>query len=402
MSLCRIIIKKGREKSLLRRHPWVFSGAVEKICGNPVSGDTVDLFSHDGKFLARAAYSEKSQLTARCWSFNEFEDIDRSFFRRRMQRAKALRAAENLLDVEGGCRLVYSESDGLPGVVIDRFGEWAVAQFLSAGAEKYRDIISETALEVFGLRGIYERSDTSVRAREGLAERKGDVAGDILPDEIVVRENGLFFSVDPRHGQKTGFYFDLRDVRKLAAHYAPGRRVLNAFSFTGGFACAALKAGAEHVLNIDSSKPALARAEQNIRLNVEHPSFENRATDCFEELKRLVSTGEKFDFIILDPPKLVESRNSLERGCRAYQFLARMGYKLLNPGGVMFNLSCSGLMDMPLFQKITCDAALEAEQDALIIDTLRQSSDHPVLLTVPETFYLKGLVTTTNCDSRSE
>ena len=394
MSEATVIIKRGREKSLLRRHPWVFSGAVEKVCGNPESGDTVKVVSSKGEFLARAAYSAHSQLTARCWSFDETENIDEAFFMRRLQRAKNLRDSLQLNAPDGGCRLVYSESDGLPGVVIDRFGEWAVAQFLSAGAEKFRDVIGKYALEVFGLQGIYERSDSSVRGKENLPERKGLLAGKELPQEIEVIENGLRFSIDPKHGQKTGFYFDLRDVRQLVTKYAPGKKMLNAFCFTGGFACAALKAGAKSVLNLDSSRPALLQVEKNLQLNGINSGYENRAVDCFDELKRLVAEGEKFDFIILDPPKLVESRNSLERGCRAYQFLARMGYKLLNPGGVMFNLSCSGLMEMPLFQKITCDAALEAGVEASIIGTLRQGADHPVLLTVPETSYLKGLVTT--------
>lgn len=390
MSDKKIVIKRGREKSLLRRHPWVFSGAVDRVCGDPASGECVEVVSAKGEFLAWAAYSEKSQLTARCWSFEQSEAVDREFFRNRLLRAKALR--DNAGINGSGCRLVYSESDGLPGVVIDRFGDWAVAQFLSCGAEMYREVIGELALEVFRLKGIYERSDTAVRLKEGLAERKCHLAGQELPAEITVEENGLLFSVDPRHGQKTGFYFDLRDVRSTVARYAPGKRMLNAFSFTGGFACAALKAGAKEVINLDSSKPALVQAEKNLRLNGITDNFENRAVDCFEELKRVVSAGEKFDMVILDPPKLVESRNSLERGCRAYQFLARMGFKLLNPGGVLFNLSCSGLMEMPLFQKITCDAALEAGCDAVIVETLRQGADHPVILTVPETSYLKGLV----------
>ena len=388
----KIIIKRGREKSLLRRHPWVFSGAVEKVCGSPEPGDCVEVISCKGEFLARGAYSEKSQLTARCWTFDENEAVDREFFRRRLERAKALRDAAKLNDPKSGCRLVYSESDGLPGIIIDRFGDWAVAQFLSCGAEKYRQEIGELALEVFQLKGIYERSDTSVRTKEGLAERKCHLAGEELPQEIIVTENGLNFCIDPRHGQKTGFYFDLRDVRSTVARYAPGKRILNAFSFTGGFACAALKAGAREVISLDSSRPALLQAEKNLHLNGIDSNFENRAVDCFEELKKLVAAGEKFDMVILDPPKLVESRNSLERGCRAYQFLARMGFKLLNQGGVLFNLSCSGLMEMPLFQKITCDAALEANCDAVIVETLRQGADHPVILTVPETSYLKGLV----------
>ena len=388
----KIIIKRGREKSLLRRHPWVFSGAVEKVCGSPEPGDCVEVISCKGEFLARGAYSEKSQLTVRRWTFDENEAVDREFFRRRLERAKALRDAARLNDPKSGCRLVYSESDGLPGIIIDRFGDWAVAQFLSCGAEKYRQEIGELALEVFQLKGIYERSDTSVRTKEGLAERKCHLAGEELPPEIIVTENGLHFGIDPRHGQKTGFYFDLRDARSTVARYAPGKRILNAFSFTGGFACAALKAGAREVISLDSSRPALLQAEKNLHLNGIDSNFENRAADCFEELKKLVAAGEKFDMVILDPPKLVESRNSLERGCRAYQFLARMGFKLLNPGGVLFNLSCSGLMEMPLFQKITCDAALEANCDAVIVETLRQGADHPVILTVPETSYLKGLV----------
>lgn len=392
MSVPELHLLPGREKSLLRKHPWIFSGAVKKVTGQVSSGDTVNVISADGKLLGKAAYSSESQLRGRMWSFDPAEEIDENFFRRRIAKAAEFRKSLGLDDPAGGCRLIYSESDGLPGIIVDRYAGFAAVQFLSAGAEKHRELIGKLLLELPGIEGVFDRSDASIRQKEGLPSRCGMLCGSELPDELIIEENSLHFGVDLRHGQKTGFYFDLRDARKAVGALASGRRVLNVFSYTGGFGCAALHNGAESVLNIDASLPALHQAEKNYQLNGFKDKFESRSGDAFELLRELVSAGEKFDMVILDPPKLINSRNALMRGCRGYQDLARLGFKLLNQGGVLFNFSCSGLMDAELFQKITAAAALDAGADAAIIGRLQQAADHPVALAVPETSYLKGLI----------
>ncbi len=386
-------LRPGREKSLLRRHPWIFSGAVAALEGDPAPGSVVEVQSSKGKFLARAAYSPASQLTGRVWSFDRAETIDAAFFRRRIARAAALRRELGLDAPEGGCRLIFSESDGLPGVIADRFGSHLVIQLGSAGADFFRSEIVEALTAELRPEAIYERSDASVRRKEGLAARCGLLSGDAWPEELVVEENGLRFAVDPRYGQKTGFYFDLRTARARLEELSRGRRVLNAFCYTGSFAVAALRGGASEVLNIDSSGPALRQLERNYALNELSFAPENSVEgDVFTELRRLDAAGEKFDLVVLDPPKLIDSQKALARGCRAYQDLARLGFRLLAPGGMLCNFSCSGLMTPDLFQKITASAALEAGVDARIVGDFRQAPDHPVLLSVPESFYLKGLL----------
>ena len=393
-SIPRLILKPGRERSLLRRHQWIFSGAVDRVEGDPVPGGEVTVADSRGVPLAVAAWSPDSQIAGRVWSFDPGTAIDREFFRRRLDAAIRLRRILGFDDPAGGCRLVFSEGDLLPGVIVDRYGEFLVAQFTSAGAEFHRNELLDLLAETTGCRGIYERSDLSVRAREGLPVRAGECRGEAIPDRLVVVEAGESFEADPRHGQKTGFYFDLRDARDAVRRLASGRRVLNAFCYTGGFAVAALAAGAESVLNLDSSAPALETGCRNLELNGIDPArAEWRRTDVFTELRRLREAEETFDLVVLDPPKLVDSRGALARGCRAYQDLARIGFSLLNPGGILINLSCSGLMEAPLFQKITADAAAEAGCDgARIIGRLNQSADHPVALGVPESAYLKGFI----------
>ncbi len=392
MSYPRCLLLPGREKSLLRRHVWVFSGALKNPDAPIAPGETVQLCDAAGKPLALAAWSPVSQLRARVWSFDPGEKIDAAFFRRRIARAVALRQELNLLDDAGGCRLIYSESDMLPGVIVDLYAGFAAIQILSAGAEKFRETIVEILLEQPFIKGIYERSDAPVRAKEGLPERSGMLGGQELPENLQIRENGMTFSIDLRHGQKTGFYFDLRSARQKILSLAAGKRVLNVFSYTGGFACAALTGGAESVLNIDASRPALEQCEKNLRLNGFEKKWQNLCGDAFKVLRQLASENKKFDMVILDPPKLIPGKSSMLRGCRGYQDLARLGFSLLNPGGILCNFSCSGLMEMPLFQKITADAALDADRNARIICRLEQAPDHPTLLAVPETFYLKGLI----------
>lgn len=390
MSYARMILRPGREKSLLRRHPWIYSGAVERIEGDPAPGDPVAVVAGK-RIIATAAWSPQSQLCGRVWSFDGETVIDEAFFRNRIQRAAALRRTLGLDDENGGCRLIYSESDQLPGLIVDRYGRYLCTQFLSAGTEKYREIIGKLLLELDGIDGVFDRSDAAIRRKEGLPERSGVLCGQVPPESLIITEDGLRYQVDMRFGQKTGFYFDLREARRILRRFASGRRILNLFSYTGAFSCVALSAGAEYVLNVDSSLPALRTAEKNLQLNGFDKNFENRQGDGFAVLRELEQAGEKFDLVILDPPKLIDSQRSLMRGCRGYQDLARLGFKLLNPGGIMFNFSCSGLMEPELFQKITASAALDAGVDPRIIGKFTQSPDHPVLLSVPETFYLKGL-----------
>ncbi|WP_288594238.1 class I SAM-dependent methyltransferase [uncultured Victivallis sp.] len=387
-------LNPGREKSLLRRHVWIFSGAVADYPGEAAPGETVEVFDAKNNFLARAAYSPDSQLIARVWTFDRDEQIDEAFFARRIKAAVEYRHFLKLDDPKGGCRLINSEADGLPGLVVDRYAGVLVIQITSAGIEFHRDTIVKLLAEITGAASIYERSDVSVRAKEGLSERSGLLYGAQPPNPVIIEENGARFAVDVRHGQKSGFYFDQRCARATVAAYADGRTVLNAFSYTGAFAVSALLAGAGHVINIDSSAPALKQAAHNLEMNKIKPErYENRTADVFTELRRLVEEGRKFDLVILDPPKFIESQKALVRGCRAYQDIARLGYRLLNPGGLLFNFSCSGLMTPELFQKITADAALDAGVRARLVRHLEQAPDHPVSLAVPEGFYLKGLVT---------
>ena len=396
MTCARMILAKGRERSLLRRHPWIFSGAVKNVTGSPAAGETLEVVDSSGNFLAYAAYSPKSQLVGRVWSFDPAEKINKDFFVRRIKNAAALRERLGYMLPGGGCRLLFSESDALPGVIADWYDGFVVLQLVSAGAEFHRESIVSALMELPGVRGIFERSDASVRKREGLEFSAGHLAGESA-DKIIISENGLKFEVDPLHGQKTGFYFDLRDARSALRRFVKGKRVLNMFSYTGAFAVNALDAGAEYVINCDSSRPALEQAERNLALNgFEESKFENICGDCFEILKQMRENGEKYDVVILDPPKLIDSRGALDRGCRAYQFLARNGFELLNPGGIMFNFSCSGLMVPDLFQKITASAAAEVQCDARILGFLQQSADHPVDIATPETLYLKGIISCKN------
>ncbi len=391
--MTRIHLLPGREKALLRRHPWVFEGALKEKNAAVEKGGTILLCDAQDHPLAVGAWSPASQLRIRVWSFDPSESIDAGFFRKKIAQAVAVREKLGVLDPDGGCRLIYSESDGLPGVIVDRYANFAAVQFLSAGAELHRQTIAGCLMELPFIDGVYERSDASVRHKENLPERCGYLAGQTIPEKIIIRENGLSFEIDLINGQKTGFYFDLRTARQEIRRFAGGKRVLNMFSYTGGFACAALAGGAESVFSVDSSAPALEQSKRNLSLNGFERNHQHRCGDVFEILRELDRNGEKFDMVILDPPKLIPHKGAMLRGCRAYQDLARLGYKLLAPGGMLCNFSCSGAMESALFQKITADGAIEAGVNARIVSRLEQSPDHPTLLSVPETFYLKGLIT---------
>ena len=385
-------LKPGREKSLQRRHPWVFSGALREPDQPLSSGETVRILDAAGKSLAVGAWSPASQMRVRIWSFNPAQAIDGGFFRSRLQRALAMRRAF-IPAGQSACRLVNAESDGLPGVVVDRYGDFLVCQFLSTGAETARDILVEELQRSVSPAGIYERSDVEVRRKEGLQPRAGVLAGVAPPDRIEVQLYGLRFLVDVRKGHKTGFYLDQVQNHQLVRDHAGGARVLNCFAYTGAFTVAALHAGAAGVTNIESSADALAAAADNVALNRLDPDrMENVQGDCFDVLRGYRDAGRQFDMVILDPPKFVASAQQLQRGCRGYKDINLLAMKMLKQDGILLTFSCSGHVSPELFQKVVADAAQDAGRDVRIARFLSQSPDHPVGLAFPEGRYLKGLL----------
>ncbi|MDO8465169.1 MAG: class I SAM-dependent rRNA methyltransferase [Gallionella sp.] len=387
-----ITLKAGREKSLLRRHPWVFSGAIERVDGAPASGDTLAVRDAAGNFLAWAAYNANSQITARVWAWREEEVIDAEFFRRRIADALAARRELKLAGESSGMRLIHAESDGLPGLVVDRYGDVLVMQIGSAGVERWRETIADILQELFIPACLYERSDSDSRGLEGLEARNGVLRGS-LPDNVEVVEHGLHFKVDVAAGQKTGFYLDQRDNRALTETLAAGRDVLNCFCYTGGFSLYALRGGAKSVLSIDASGDALRIAAENLTRNDLDPSrAEWQEADVFQALRKLRDQGRSFDFIILDPPKFAPTAAFAEKAARGYKDINLLAFKLLRAGGMLATYSCSGGISADLFQKIIAGAALDAGVDAQIVHHLHASADHPVLLSFPEGTYLKGLL----------
>jgi 23S rRNA (cytosine1962-C5)-methyltransferase len=388
----RLFVQEGREKSLLRRHPWVFSGAVERLEGGPVSGDTIQICDAQGGFLAWAAYNSQSQISARVWSWQADEKIDADFFRRKISNALAARKDLKLAQHSNGMRLIHGESDGLPGLIVDQYADVLVMQLGSAGVERWRDSFADILQELRQPVCIYERSDSDGRELEGLPVRNEILRG-ILPAELSVTENGVRIAVDVAKGQKTGFYLDQRDNRALIGELAEGRDVLNCFCYTGGFSLYALRGGAKSVLSIDSSAAALQLAQRNVELNgLDATRAEWQDKDVFEALRRLRDQNRKFDLIVLDPPKFAPTAAFAEKASRAYKDINLLGFKLLRPGGILATYSCSGGISDELFQKIIAGAALDAGVDAQIVHKVHASADHPVLLSFPEGAYLKGLV----------
>ncbi|MCE9550127.1 MAG: class I SAM-dependent methyltransferase [Betaproteobacteria bacterium] len=388
----KIILKEGREKSLLRRHPWIFSGAIKCVEGSPIDGDTVQINSTQGTFLAHAAYNAHSQIAARVWSWHAEQSIDADFFRKKIIQALALRKDLKLAQHSTGMRLIHGESDGLPGLIVDQYGDVLVMQIGSAGAERWRDTCADILQEMCNPVCIYERSDSDSRALEGLPERNNVLRGN-LPESLTIVEHGLHFAVDVAHGQKTGFYLDQRDNRELIGILAQDKDVLNCFCYSGGFSLYALRGGAKSVLSIDSSNEALQLALRNVELNgLDASRAEWQCIDVFLALRKLRDQNRKFDLIILDPPKFAPTAAFAEKAARGYKDINLLGFKLLRPGGMLATYSCSGGINDDLFQKIIAGAALDAGVDAHIIHKLHAAPDHPILLNFPEGAYLKGLV----------
>ncbi len=383
-------VRDGKERSLQRRHPWVFEGSVAK--GKADSGETVRVVGADGGFLAWAAFSPQSAIRLRAWSFVEAQRIDAAFFAERIEQALALRS--RLAAASSGVRLIHGEADGLPGLIVDAYGDTLCAQFLSAGVERWKPQIADALLAATGHRRLYERSDASVRALEGLAEQSGWLRGSGAT-QVQITEHGWRFNVDIAHGHKTGFYLDQRDNRKLFADVVQRfgyRRILNCFCYTGGFSIAALSAGAAEVASVDSSAPALARVAEHIELNrlgaAPHEAIEG---DVNQTLRRFLDTGRRFDAIVLDPPKFAPTAAHAERAARAYKDINRLALMLLEPGGALFTFSCSGGIGPELFHKIVAGAAIDAGVDGLFYARLGAAPDHATTLRFPEGEYLKGL-----------
>lgn len=385
-----ITLEAGREKSLLRQHPWIFTSAIRNYNGKLHSGDTVDVLSADGKWLCRGAWSPTSSIRVRAWTFRQDEVIDNAFFLRRIE--TAIQARAGIGATSNACRLVAAESDGLPGLTVDRYADVLVCQLLSAGPERHRDKIVWALRKLLPECSILERSDVAVREKEGLSSLTQVLHGDI-PDEVEIVENGLRFIVDVKKGHKTGFYLDQRHNRQVMGQQARGKDVLNCFSYTGAVGTYCLAWGANHVTNLDVSEPALALAARNNALNnLDASRCSHQSADVFHELRSYRSAGRLFDMIVLDPPKFVENKQHLTHACRGYKDINLLALQLLRPNGILATFSCSGLMPEDLFHKVVADAALDAGRQVQFLQKFSQDSDHLVLSTYPEGYYLKGLL----------
>jgi len=384
-------LREGKERSLLRRHPWVFEGSIAG--GKADSGETVRVESHDGRFLAWAAYSPSSMIRVRAWSFDEAERIDRAFFERRIAAALTIRA--RLPIASDGVRLVHGEADGLPGLIVDRYADVLSVQFLAAGTERWKATIADLLLAATGLARLYERSDSGVRQLEGLPAATGWLRG-AGGTETTIREHDWRLTLDVAEGHKTGFYLDQRDNRRLfadAVRQFGVQRVLNCYCYTGGFSVAALAGGAAHVASVDSSAPALARARAHVELNgFDASRHETIDADVNHTLRDALTHGRRFDAIVLDPPKFAPTAAHAERASRAYKDINRLAFKLLEPGGLLFTFSCSGGIGAELFHKIVAGAGLDAGADGLVYARVGAAPDHPMTVTFPEGEYLKGLM----------
>ncbi len=389
MSEAVLELKKGREKPIVEGHPWIYSGAIEKVEGDAGIGETVLVKDGWNKVIGRAAYSPASKIRARMWSWAAEELIDDSFFKNKLR--IAISSRENI--DANAYRLVNAESDYFPGLVVDRYADYLILQSLNAGVEHWKDTIVKCLIELTGIRNIYERSDVEVRKLEGLLEQCGVLAGKEPPDAVEIMENGLRYLVNIRSGQKTGFYLDQRENRAKAIPYMQGKKVLNCFCFSGAFSVAAVKGGAEQVVSVDSSAEAIELAKKNMQLNF--PDFTNlewMTADVFEYLRQLRDQGNMFDVIILDPPKFAPTRRLAEQAARGYKDINLLAMKLLNPDGTLITFSCSGGISAEFFQTILKEAAADAQRPVFIKERLFQSSDHTVSLHFPEGEYLKGFI----------
>lgn len=386
-------IRRDRDRSLRRRHPWVYSGAVEGVQGEPGSGDVVRVADHEGAFLGWAYYNDRSKIRARILDWDPSASIDDAWWRARVRACAARRRDLPELRDCDVYRVVHSEADGLPGLVVDRYADWVVVQALTAGVEKAKGAVVSALMDALEPRGVYERSDQDARALEGLRQSSGVLSGEEPPDRLEVFEHGRRFVADIKRGQKTGFYIDQRRNRVEAARFAEGKEVLDLFSYTGAFSVYALGAGASRATLVESSAPALALAEENLLANgVDGAAFELRQGNAFEVARELRDEKRRYGLVIVDPPKLAQSRSHLEKAERAYKDVNMSGMALVEPGGLLATFSCSGAVTIEHFSKIIAWAGLDTGRTVQIIHRLSQGADHPILPSFPESEYLTGLI----------
>lgn len=391
MSVPRIVLRPRRARPFYARHPWVYAGAIAQVEGAPADGDVVDLFSHGGHFVARGLYNSRSKIRVRLYSWSAEEPLDEAFFRRRLTAALRLRQVLGLDQPGQACRLVFSEGDGLSGLTVDRYADWLVLQFTSLGLGLRRQMFAQILAELVRPRGIYLRTERGIGRLEGLEVQDGPLWGEVPAGPVEIEEDGLRFLVHIAEGQKTGFYLDQRDNRRLVASLARGRRVLDAFCYTGGFGLQAARAGARQVLGVDISEPALTLAQENARRNrLENVAFVR--ADVFDYLDQLVAAGERFDLVILDPPKFARARRSVEEALGGYRRLHQLAFHLLEADGLLCTCCCSGLIDLAMLEEQLAQVAEAERRDLQILYRRGQAPDHPVSVTCPESNYLKCII----------
>lgn len=391
-AMVEIVLKKGKEKAALQRHPWVFSGALEKVKGKPEDGDVVKLFAFDNEFLAYGYYNSNSRVAVRLLEWDEEQTIDKEWYQNRLHQAIASRQFI-LSDKTNTCRLVFSEADFLPGLIVDKYADFLSLQILSSGIEKVKNNIVEILKAELQPKGIFDKSDATARGHEGLAVENGLLWGENPPEFLEVKENGIAYNINIAEGQKSGFYCDQRDNRSILASYTKDKKVLDCFSYSGGFSLNSLANGARSITSVDSSALALETLKQNVGLNkFDSDKITAIQSDVNKQLRAFKETGELFDIVVLDPPKYAPSRSALDRAARAYKDLNRLGMLLLEKGGLLATFSCSGAVDIETFKQIIAWAALDAGKEVQIIKQFCQPEDHPVRISFPEGEYLKGLL----------
>ena len=388
-----VILKPGREKSVLKRHPWIFSGAIQRLAGTAALGESVEIYSYDNQWLARGAYSHNSQIAIRIWTWKVHEDVDESFLYNRLHHAASKRKSLYDIGVSNALRLVHGESDGLPGLIIDQYDDVAVIQYLSAGTEYWSGVINRILPEAIGVNKLYERSDADVRNLEGLPIRVGSVTHNDVPEELVIREHGLQYRINLRSGQKTGFYLDQRQNRFIIRSFVENKDILDCFCYTGGFSLNVWVGNARSIFAIDESAEALAIFKENLQLNqLTTDGISLIKGDVFQLLRGYRDSGRTFDMIILDPPKFAPTTAQVERAARGYKDINLLAMKLLREDGILLTFSCSGGVSQALFGKIIAGAAIDSGNDFQIIGQLHQGADHPIATYFPEGEYLKGLI----------
>jgi 23S rRNA (cytosine1962-C5)-methyltransferase len=388
----KVIVKPEREDAVKRRHPWLFSGSVAKIEGKVQPGDIVDVVSQDGTWLARGFVNPQSEVPVRIATWKPDERLDEEWLWNRLQQAWQRRKQLGIPDQTDAFRLVYAESDFLPGVIADCYADFVVVQIYTPAMDKWRDLLADFLMELLKPKGVFERSDFDTRLREKLLPRVGPIKGEPPPERVTITEHGLKFLVDVWRGHKTGFYLDQRENRLRSEPYLKGERVLNAFSYTGSFAVYALRAGANHVINLDTSAEALRLAEENATINGFAGAVQSLEGNAFQVLRKFRDEGEQFDAIILDPPRFAPTKATVPNALRGYKDINWLAMRLLKPDGFLVTFSCSGMVSPEMFQQVLFEAALDAKREVLIIERLSQSRDHPILLNFPESEYLKGFV----------